>query len=97
MLRLRRAFGPGIDREIAHLCRLAEEATAGGEYEKAKELLLVASTLNDEDPGVNVRLAQLMTALGRFRHARQAWNRVVQLSRSSAEKRQAAEALAALP
>ena len=97
VIRLRRAFGPGTAREVERLCRLAEEAIAAADYTKAEELLLVAMTLNDEAPRVNVHWAQLMTAMGRFRHARQAWNRVVQLSRTSTEQRQAAEALAALP
>ena len=96
-IRARRAFGPGLEREIVHLCRLAEEAIAGAEYDKAEELLLVALMLDDEDSRVNTLWARLMTALGRFHHARRAWNRVVQLSREGPERRQAMEALAALP
>ena len=97
IIRLRRAFGPGIAREIVHLCRSAEEAIAAGAYDRGEELLLVALTLNDEDPRVNTLWAQLMTALGRFRHAHRAWKRVVQVTCDGAERRQAVEALAALP
>ena len=97
VIRLRQAFGPGVQREITHLCWLADQAIANGEYDQAEEHLLVALTLNDEAPGVNALWAQLMTALGRFHHARQAWNRVVQLSHDGPQKRQAIEALAALP
>jgi hypothetical protein len=97
LVRRRRAFGKGVDREIQRLCQLAEEAVAQAEYERAEELILVALTLNDEDPGVNVLWAQLMTARGRFRQARRAWHRVVQLSHTAAERREALEALAALP
>ena len=64
---------------------------------KAEELLLVAMTLDDEATRVNTLWAQLMTALGRFHRARQAWHRVVQLSGDGPERRRAVEALAALP
>ena len=97
VIRIRRAFGPGIDHEIGHLCRLAEEAVAGAQYDKAEEFLLVALTLNDEDSRVNALWAQLMTALGKFHDARRAWRRVAQLSPTQSERRQAAEALASLP
>jgi len=97
VIRLRRAFGPGIAREILHLCESAEEAIAAAAYDRAEELLLVALTLNDEDPRVNTLWAQLMTALGRFHHARRAWKRVVQVAHDDPERRRAIEALAALP
>ena len=97
VIRLRDAFGPGVKHDIIRLCRLAEQALADGTYDQAEELLRVALTLNDEDPRVNTLWAQLMTALGKFHHARQAWHRVLQLSRTRAERRHAFEALAALP
>ncbi|MCK4658632.1 MAG: tetratricopeptide repeat protein [Phycisphaerae bacterium] len=97
VLRLRQAFGPGIERQIVHLCELAKRAVASGDYARAEEFLEVALTLNDEDPHVNTLWAQLMTALGRFDRARPAWVRVVQLSEEGFVKRQAVEALAALP
>lgn len=80
VVQLRRSFGPGTTREVERLCQQAEEAIGGGDYDTAKELLLVALTLNDEDPGANVQWARLMTALGHVHRARRAWARVVQLS-----------------
>lgn len=97
VLRLRRAFGPGVDREVERLCQAAAEAMEAGDYRQAEEVLLVALTLNDESPCVNLQWAALMTVLGRFRQARKGWTRVAYLSPDPADHRRAREALAAMP
>ena len=93
---LRLAFRPGAERELVHVCQLIEQAAARGAYQDAEELLHIALALNDEDARVNRLWAEVMTALGRFHHARRAWTRVAQVSTDAADRRQAAEALAAL-
>ncbi|MCP4594761.1 MAG: hypothetical protein GY842_28855 [bacterium] len=97
VVRLRRAFGAGVEQEVGRLCGLAQTALEAGDYTRAREMLLVALTLNDEDAQVNSLWAQLMTALGKIAQARRAWTRVVRLTRDDLVRRQADEARAALP
>lgn len=94
--RLRLAFAPGIEHEIARLGGEAREAMDLGRLDRAEELLLVALTLNDEDVRLNALWAELMTSLGRIPHARRAWRRVVHLAEDAAERSNAVAALAAL-
>jgi Flp pilus assembly protein TadD len=66
-------------------------------YAEALDILQVAMTLSDEDVAANIQWAELMTLMGRFRQARRAWRRVLQLDRTGQHRRRTTEALAALP
>jgi len=96
-LRIRGATGSALKEEITRLERRAAEAVARNAYAEAVGLLQIALSLDDEDPAVNVQWAELMTLMGRFGPARRAWRRVAQLDRTGPYRRQANEALAALP
>jgi hypothetical protein len=95
--RMKVACAPEIQDELHQLCLRADELIDGSELQAAYRTLLIARSLNDEDVEVNVRWARLLTLMGRFRHARRAWNLVIRLSRSRETYRQAVEALEKLP
>jgi len=96
-VRIRIATGPAVERELRLLRQQAAEAVARQAYAEAADILQVVLTLDDEDVPANAQWAELMTLMGRFRQARRAWRRVLQLDRASQHHRQATEALASLP
>ena len=96
-VRIRSATGPELERQLSVLRQRAADAQARNEHAEAIEILQVAMTLNDEDLAANIQWAQIMTLVGRFRPARAAWRRVLRLDRNSQHRREAIEALTALP
>ncbi|MHC4609438.1 MAG: hypothetical protein ACYS7M_03730 [Planctomycetota bacterium] len=96
-VRVRVVTGPAVERELALLRRRSAEAVANEAYAEALDILQVAMTLSDEDVAANIQWAELMTLMGRFRQARRAWRRVLQLDRTGQHRRRTTEALAALP
>ena len=97
VVRLRVTEGAALPEEVRLLRERAAAATEAGSYAEAVDILRLALTLDDEDVESNIQWAELMTAMGRFRHARRAWRRVLPLDRCGQHRRQAMEALAALP
>jgi hypothetical protein len=97
LVRLRAAYGPAVERELASLRERAAAALAKRDYVDARDILSVALTINDEDVACNVQWAELMTLMGRFPQARRAWRRVLRLDRDDTHRRTAVEALASLP
>jgi tetratricopeptide (TPR) repeat protein len=97
LMRWREISGAGVRAELASLCARSSAAIRQRRYDEAYEILRVALTLNDEHPEVIRQWAELMTLMGRFRQARQAWHRLLQLARDEDCRRAATEALASLP
>jgi len=95
--RARALGGDAATEQIALLLQRADQTIASQAYAETEAILRLALAINDEEPTVNIRWAQLMTLMGRFRQARRAWRRVLSLDRTGVHRRTALEALAALP
>ncbi len=95
--RWRVAFTAEMQRELEQLCLRADESLAAGDVDGAYRTLQLARSLNDEDIEINVRWAQVLTAMGQLGHARRAWKLVCRLARGGDAYRQAVDALAKLP
>ncbi|HEY3242930.1 MAG TPA: hypothetical protein VGM03_06210 [Phycisphaerae bacterium] len=97
LMRWREIAGNGVSAELASLCTRAGEAIRQQRYTDAYDVLRVALTLNDEHPEVLRQWAELLTLMGRFRQARHAWHRLLQLAHDDDCRQAATTALAALP
>lgn len=96
MIRWRLVFDPEVELELERLLARADQRLDAGDYESARQILIVAKTLNDEHVGFNMRWGRLMQLTGRSYHARAAWHRVLRLAPSGEEGRQARQALAGI-
>lgn len=94
--RIRTATGATVANELALLGRRSTEAVAGDELAEARDLLLAALTINDEDAQINRQWAELMTLMKRPDEAAAAWRRVLRLQPDGELGRAADQALAAL-
>ena len=92
--RWRTACGPAARAQLALLVSEAEEALDDGRHIDARELLELATALNDEDVEVRVRWARLMLRTGRLDAARRGWLHVLRQDRSGVHHAEATEALA---
>lgn len=95
--RAREACSPALAEELERLCRRADECVRQSDLQAAYRTLLIARSLNDEDVEVTRRWAELMTLMGRFRHARRAWHALTRLDPHGPYARTAVEALNRLP
>jgi hypothetical protein len=87
-------FSLDVRAEFDRLIEQADAAWSQNDLKTARQILIVARSLDDEDVGVNVRWARLLEREGQLKAARSAWQRVLRLGPDEAESEQARQALA---
>ncbi|HNQ22973.1 MAG TPA: hypothetical protein PKK06_07760 [Phycisphaerae bacterium] len=97
LVRLRRVVPGEVEEQLQVLTDAAATAIAQQRYADACDLLQTALAVDDEDMGLWVGWARLMTLMGRFPVARQAWERVLHLDHQYVHRKEAIQALERLP
>lgn len=95
--RARAILGPGARQQLQVLHAQAALDIEQARLADARELLLIALALSDEDPKSRCLWAQLMTLTGNFQAARKGWETVLKLDRAGTHLEEARAALAELP
>ena len=89
----RLVLGEEARARLRFLEQEAAEALERGELAEARELLLVALTLNDEYLPIRRQWAVLLTRTGRLPDARRAWKKLLKLDRAGTYREEARKAL----
>ncbi len=95
--RANRVLGERARREIASIVRQTSAALADRRYADAIDLLNVALRVNDESVDLRVALARVRALTGQFEEARAAWETVLDLDVTGAQRAEAITALERLP
>ncbi len=74
--------GAQCERELGLLREGITQAIEGGRYAEARDLLNIASRIDDEDLDLHLLSARLATRAGQVQTARKAWRRVMQLDKA---------------
>ena len=95
--RARAILGPEARQQLQVLLDQAVLDIEQARLADARELLLIALALSDEDPKSRRLWAQLMTLTGNFQAARRGWETVLKLDRAGEYLEEARAALDELP
>ena len=97
LVRARGILGSDAREGVHLLCERAEIALTRGGLDEARELLVIALSMDDERVEVQRLWARLMMLLGRFQEARRAWRTVLCLHPAEALRREAIDCLERMP
>lgn len=86
-------FGAQCERELRLLGESVTQAIDAERYAEARDLLNLATRIDDEDLALHLQAARLATRTGQFQTARKAWRRVMQLDKVGLYRTEALEML----
>jgi hypothetical protein len=93
VVRLRFLASPELAAELAELEARARAAMSREDWNEARQSLLVATRLDDENVALAALQAELLTRAGNTRGARRIWKRVLAMAPDGAYREQALRSL----